>query len=360
MSNSTPGYLTGFVVRFILGTALVLCAISAVRIIKFNDKVEDSPAADGSETVWAKSLEYPDKLVMFVLTKYAPNMLPMEEGEDSVAYDEPPDKETSVSDGYHEPEKIVVAPQPYVKKRRSGKSDLSGMPVMPDDSDNASPAVHKRPAAVMPSGGSGEWGLTINHAAPVYSLKGKKLGKLPPGKAINVLERKLKSKGEFLICTLEGKSDRKFVLRSRDVITYKCDINAVSEEQRKLCLQQAKILGAISAREDTLKKAAAGRNPYAAEYKKALSDYKKFAAKSNALLEEYNNSTGARRMKVADELRLIKEKSAIVVESFNEIKNKYKGWKSKHGSATPNFDRDPKIKQLKQRLAAVEHKLANP
>jgi hypothetical protein len=57
---------------------------------------------------------------------------------------------------------------------------------------------------------------------------------------------------------------------------------------------------------------------------------------------------------------LIKEKSAMVVDGFNEIKSKYKGWKDKHGSATPNFDRDPKIKQLKQQLAAVEHKLANP
>jgi hypothetical protein len=191
-------------------------------------------------------------------------------------------------------------------------------------------------------------------------LKGKKLGSLTAGKVINVLERKSSSKGDLFICTVGYKSQKKVVIRCKDAITYKCDINAVSDEQRRLCLQQAKILGAISSREDALKKAAAGNNPYALEYKRALGDYKKFAAKSNALLEEYNNSTGPRRMKAADELRLIKEKSARVAESFNEIKDKYKGWKTKHRSATPDFDRDPKIKQLKQRLAAVEHKLANP
>jgi hypothetical protein len=91
-----------------------------------------------------------------------------------------------------------------------------------------------------------------------------------------------------------------------------------------------------------------------------LKEYKAFAKKNNALLEEYNNSTGPHRMEVADKLRLMKEKSAGIRGEFSSIKTKYKDWKSRHKSEKPDVRHDPRIKRLERKLAAVEHKLANP
>ena len=185
------------------------------------------------------------------------------------------------------------------------------------------------------------------------------MGHLPAGKMFSVVRHKPSSKGDLLICTV-GRSAKQIIIRREDAILYKCDISATTPEQRRLCTEQAKLLGAISSRKAQLKKASGDSNPYAAEYKRALREYKSFAKKNNALLEEYNNASGPHRMEVADELRLIKEKSARIIEEFGAIKTKYKGWKARHQAQTPDYKHDPQIKRLQQKLAAVENKLANP
>ena len=88
-----------------------------------------------------------------------------------------------------------------------------------------------------------------------------------------------------------------------------------------------------------LKKSTVNTNPHAAKYKIALGKYKKMAKKSNAILEGYNNSTGARRMKYADELRLIKHEVAKVQERYTEAKAQYTDWKSNNSSVALDFSK---------------------
>jgi len=339
-----------------LGTVIVLCAISAVRMIKFSDSIDPDAGS-----VWEKSMEYPDQFVEFVLLKFAPGMLPAD-GSGGVA-----------SAGGSEPSGGGAYAPVYPQSRQSQsqadssaktddvskRPDMPGMPNMPGVSDMSAGRGDVTPPSPGIPAGTGEWGMTIDSSTSVYSLKGKLMGHLPAGKIFSVVRYKSSPKGDLLICTV-GRSTKQIIIRRKDAILYKCDVSDTTPEQRRLCTEQAKLLGAISSRKAQLKKAARGSNPYAAEYKSALREYKSFAKKNNALLEEYNSSSGPRRMEVADELRLIKEKSARITEEFGAIKTKYKGWKAGHQVKTPDYKHDPQIKRLQQKLVAVENKLANP
>ncbi len=362
MKKAITKYIAGYIIRFALGTALVLCAISAARIIIFSDKFNRIDLSQSDP--WELALIYPDKLVNYLLVNYAPQWLPKSEK---------PEENSGNMLSNHAPSQInqpKTTPSLSAEKATADGQNIPGdkqtvkAPAIPDMPDiSKTPATRTTsPAPVTPvqMPASGEWGLTADNRTPVYSMKGKRRTYLPAGKVFGIVEHRNTPKGEFLICTLPNKNNIRFVLRSKDVVTYRCDYNAVAPQQRDLCKQQAKIMAAITDRKDTLKKMAENRNPYAGRYKKVLAEYKQFAKKNNALLKAYNNATGSRRMELADKLRLLKDEGVRRTADYNAIKKQYTDWKRNNASVAPSFDQDPQIKALKQKLKEVENKLANP
>jgi hypothetical protein len=350
-------YITGYILRFVLGTALVLCVIAAVRITKFSDELERPVQPDkGDGLTWENLLVYPDMLVNSALEKFAPQYLPLKSSADEQGDAIPGGSRVASQD-----EPAVGAADNLVGQPAQEGSDVSSGSTEAgagaSEQAKVVPAAPAEPIIDIPY--SGEWGITADASVPVYSLKGKKLGSIPSGNIFVVLERKHTARGEFLKCAFLRRKDKTVILKPEDAILYKCDINATSREQRALCVRQAKLLGAIASRENELREKAQNKNPYAAEYKKSKRKYTEMAKKSNSYLKEYNNSTGAKRMEYADKLRLIKDEALRVKRDYKAIKTKYLNWKSSHTATDYNFRQDSKIKQLRKELAAVEHKLAN-
>jgi hypothetical protein len=349
-------YIVGYVLRFIFGTALVLFAIAAVRITKFDSKF-DKPQlpANGESQSWESLLVYPDKIVDYTLHKYAPQFLPVSQpASDNMHQDSLVSAQTNMcplpgADSYSkDPHPPAVA-----------NNNETPMPSF-DDETPPEPAVVEPVKPVVDIPYSGEWGLTTDPATPVYSLRGKKMGTVQAGNIFVVLERKRTSKGEFLKCAFLRRTEKPIILKPKDTILYKCDINATSDSQRKLCVRQARLLGAIAARENKLKEKSLSKNPYAADYKKIRSEYREMAEKSNSYLKQYNDTSGAERMKAADQLRLIKPEVEAAKHRYSAVKKKYKSWKTSHAVGSYSFSQDSKIKQLRQELAEVERKLSNP
>ena len=357
MKSPVSRYFTGYVIRFVIGTVFVLTAISAVRIIFFSDRVS------AAGTVWEKSLEYPDRLVMAALERYAPRYLPGKNEIDSA----PPAMQTvtapdapgsAASQAYSDSDNADAGAG---NSSANGSCPLPHMPSMPNmnnsDASSSCP-VPGPPDAATP--GSEEWGLTANNTTPVYSLKGKRITKLSAGKIFMVVEHKRTPKGEFIICALPNKPSVRFVLRPQDAVIYNCNYNATTPEQRQLCRKQAKIMAAIDERKKQIDDQMEGRNPYAERYHKDLAKYKAMAKRNNALLKAYKTATGPRRMEIADKLRIIKEDSAHATDSYHSIKQQYNDWKNQHAGNSPDYDNDSQIRRLKQALMEVEHQLANP
>ena len=79
-------------------------------------------------------------------------------------------------------------------------------------------------------------------------------------------------------------------------------------------------------------RAAIDANPYAEEYRALYRRRKEFDRRAEALTEERDSSTGARRMKAADELRAMLHEQQALDRKIAEIDKKYKDWKKAHGA----------------------------
>ncbi len=129
---------------------------------------------------------------------------------------------------------------------------------------------------------------------------------------------------------------------------------------RDLRTRHAELLTAIKAREKQLRSAAAGSNPHREEYVKASKTYKQFALRNNALLKEFQDATGDRRMSIADELRKLKLNRDRVTKTYESAKQRYTAWKEQHPQTKPDLENDPELQRLRQEVANVAQQLATP
>ena len=134
----------------------------------------------------------------------------------------------------------------------------------------------------------------------------------------------------------------------------------IPSAESDLHTRHAKLLAAIKAREKQLRADASRSNPHKAEYVRAAKIYKQFALKNNALLKEYEDATGERRMELADELRKLKLDRDGVTETYRSAKHDYTAWKEQHPETQPKLEDDPEIRRLRQEVAKVAQQLAAP
>jgi hypothetical protein len=339
MKNPSSRYLAGYVFRALLGTAIVLCAISAARILLLNPgTLKDAPP-------WDMALQLPDRLVHQIVDKLDTRNAPAPTTPTQVPYAPQPQ---------HAQPTASIEQLPPV----ASHPEMPSMPSMP-----SMPDTHVTdPSSVAPStDDTVEWGTTIASAASIYDATGKRLGQVPAGTLLEVKQHKESSAGDLLVCTLIVGGKRRpqaVIVRNRDVIVNRGNLAAASERERALRVQYARILAGIATRKQQLKDGAAGSNPQKQQYVDAAREYKQFAERANRLREEYNTSSGPRRMEVADELRRLKHDEVKIVSAYKAAKQQHEEWKQNHKTTAPATDQDPTIQRLRQQKAATEDELA--
>ncbi len=350
MKSPSSRFLLGYTIRAILGTVLVLCAISAVRIRLIPDRLIQETAPP-----WDKAMILPDQFVTFLFAKYDAR-----QGEDappappSPLLDPPPSLPSSppptvASTGLPE---IPAPPTMPTMPSMPSMPDTPGIPSAPGLPDMPSP-----PAVTAESGG---WGVTVAPQARVYNLEGKSIGLAPAGSLFKVLASKTSSKGDLIVCTVvvDGKKHPRAIIREGDVVLHGGALADTTAEQRSLCVRHAKLLAGIQARETQLRDASTGNNPHKAEYAKASRAYKQFAKRNNALLKEYEAASGPRRMELANELRSLKLARPRIEEAYQSAKSKYAAWKDQAPPAeAPDLEGDSELQRLRQEVAKVERQL---
>lgn len=359
MKSPSSRYLTGYFIRAVLGTALVLCAISTVRIrwVAPEDRADPSPP-------WDKALILPDQLVLYAIGKLderlAAQALPP-------ADSEPPSPPPG-------PTQTPTAPPPSTPRPSppSGMPDMPSMPAMPDmpgapklpemPSMPGMPSLSEPPPSARPSPATkpkstGEWGVTIAPEASVYGMDKKRIGRVPAGTLLKVIRQIPNEKDSLVVCTIvvDGKRVPEAVVRKRNTAVHKGPLTDTTSKERDLRVLHARLLAGITMREAQLRD---GDNPHKAAYTEATRTYKQFALKNNALLKEYETATGDRRMKITDELRELKLNRAGVTRRYETAREKYTEWKEKNPETKPDFKNDPKLERLRQEVAGVKQKLS--
>ncbi|MGI6494654.1 MAG: hypothetical protein ACOX5G_00915 [Kiritimatiellia bacterium] len=110
-------------------------------------------------------------------------------------------------------------------------------------------------------------------------------------------------------------------------------------------------------------RAAIDANPYAEEYRALYRTQQEFEAKVEALVAERDNSTGAKRMKAADQLRSMQHEQQVLERKIKEIDKKYKAWKKAHpvvdsansqdAVEAPDPAVDPRIEILRREVESM-------
>jgi hypothetical protein len=76
-------------------------------------------------------------------------------------------------------------------------------------------------------------------------------------------------------------------------------------------------------------------NPYKAEYRKAAQDYEAFWKKVRALEAEHAEAEGARRMELADALRVMKGPDVALRTAYEDARARYRDWERRHAGGNP-------------------------
>ncbi len=339
MKNPSTRYLIGYLFRALLGTVLVLCIFSAVRILYFTpDQI------NATQTPWDKPLIFTDRLACILLDKVAA-WKDTEETPASPTYAFPSPSSTDPEYTPQQPSMSVTPPQPSMP-------NMPSTPTMPSRLDM--PVAQTTPNA--------QWGVTRSPKNPVYSMEGKRLGYAAPGSLLKVHRHQNGSGSDLVVCSivLNGQTQPAAILRMSDTMIQQGALSATTERERELRIQQAKLLAQITERTNTLTQSDAGGSAKSEEYRKAVRDYNVYAKKANALRKAYDAASGPQRMEFADELRLLKHKENDIVGAYKAAKEK----EARQPTALPaspsvNPNADPLIQRLRQDLTATEEALSS-
>lgn len=175
------------------------------------------------------------------------------------------------------------------------------------------------------------WGIVSAPKASYYTTKGKFIGHLSPGTALNIIKITETGKGPIAVCRPFKQSSSELILTNPDHLTIRHNnINKISKELEKMYVQHAQLKAEI----DTIKKQKAKElrrdNPNARKYTICKKRYHDYWAKVEDLTKKRDTASGKKQMDYADELRLMKGEDIIIANELKEAKQEYNKWNLTH------------------------------
>jgi hypothetical protein len=307
-----------------------------------------------------KALVYPDMFSNFILNRFLSDIdvdIPLAEG----LLLQAPTGPTAHRFSSNTPATPTRPSTEYASN--NSMPTLPSMPSLPgattSEQPPTAPGDHVVPQ-IRSADNAKEWGVIIATGARTYSLTGKLIGRTPPGSILRVIDHKETAKGFFVICTIgvNGTAQAQSIIRREDASLYLGNISRVSPDQRERCIERAKLLAAISAREDRLKSDNRSRNPHASTYAQAVKDVRAFQKKAKKLNADYTSASGAQRMELADSLRLLKHDQIRITNDYKAAKRQNDSWKTANATADVSTTNDSELRRLQQAVAAIEREIA--
>ena len=227
--------------------------------------------------------------------------------------------------------------------RSSDRQDLTGV----------APAV----ADTGPATGTTPWGVTATRVS-YYSQTGEHRGTLAGGVIVDILRHSNASRGEMAVCRIEpegGAGAGFWLVALSDLVQFDQPRNDVPPATVALMKQYYGLQGQLDQRLADLKQQAAEANPYYPAYRDAAQRLNAFVAREKRLTSLRDQSSGAERMRLSDELRAMIPEGTRVQRDLDAAKPNYLEWKRTHGAvSTGDLDGDAQVRDLKQRLAPLE------
>jgi len=212
------------------------------------------------------------------------------------------------------------------------------------------PAVSDPAPVVKRAGSAGQWAVVKCARVPVYSEAGKFLHRIDPGTLVDVSEIRQAKTGELAVCRTVNQANRVLIF-TRELDLQPGALQEAEREEVQLLVDRAKAAARIQTLREEASRGVRRDNPYAAQYETAQQRYQDFWNRARELQEGRDNSSGAARMKVIDELRRMKGEDVRVGKAYETAKRNYEEWNAQHPQSTPPST--PEIRALENRLAGL-------
>ncbi len=201
------------------------------------------------------------------------------------------------------------------------------------------------------------WAVVNSNQAPHYDRSGRNRGNLPSGTMLSVQDIKNNRGVELIIGQRLGLSPTSplILVRKSDVMLLGGDPAAISNQEKQLRANQARLQADISERENEFRNALRSDNPHADDYNKALAAYRAYSSEVRDLQQKRDAASGPSRMDYADKLRMLLRDGAELKDAHDAAKARYEQW----NAANPPRDagRDETLESYRRQLAEIEAEL---
>ena len=148
----------------------------------------------------------------------------------------------------------------------------------------------------------------------------------------------------------KGKVHGPYLVKRTDMSLFTGNYLDLSKNQRSNFESYYKTKGLIEKRKVVVMQQMARKNPHYTQYKSAYDKYIDHIEEAKELIVQRDKSTGLRRSRLEDKLRLMKNQEVSLENSYKRIHKKYKSWKTANNSTLPDNITDPKIKEYRMEM----------
>ena len=250
-------------------------------------------------------------------------------------------------------------PHGVVEDAQSGGSDVptqaADAPAQPSEPVVEEPPRPKFSVEKIPvsSGDVVRFGVIMYDAA-AYKGDGKRLPKKAPGGTlVEISEAVATKKGaEMAKCVLwDGhRWVGPYLIAAIDLLMFEGGREGLLAEDIDNLLEYYRLNSELVARKEALEQAVINANPHAAQLREMTREYNALADRVKDLTAKRDESKGATRVKISEELRKLEALNTKKQQALKRQVNLYNKWKENHKQEAADFANDPKYVSIKRKM----------
>ena len=205
------------------------------------------------------------------------------------------------------------------------------------------------------------WGIVLADA-PFFTEEGKRCDeKLPGGSLVEQIGSVRSSKGEMAKIYYWNGAVWKGVclVSTADLVRFEGGRSEVDAEGVDDLRTYYMLVSALERRKAELIRLEASKNPFYADLKALSSSYNSNEKTIKKLTVGRDGAKGAKRAKLADELRRLEVQVQRQKIQIKELSSRYENWKTEHGDVEINVDADSECAAIQAKMAAIKPGLAS-
>ena len=236
---------------------------------------------------------------------------------------------------------------------------VSEAPPPAEESENRE-ADMKAPEAEQASGvapGTKRWGVVKVTEAKVYDKRGKFLSDVAAGTTLDISDLIKADAGMFALARVISPSNtfEEALVATHDIEIMAGALDAVREREKELRCAKARVMAELALRQGNGAKYLRKDNPMAEEFSCIRQRYVDYLKSARALKAKREAAQGAERMRIEDQLRVMKADDVRYGMTYKTAKQKFDDWNKAHPEPT-GLEKD-EIDALKEQMTRIQNDL---